>query len=273
MLAAGVVRLGARHDDTKALVRDRRCKAGSAAARQEVAHNRDGLAVQRGGTHVRAWHGIKELLLDPRASVRPGEPAGHPAGPLGPPNSRSRPGRSGFLRRPLLAVVALAAAGALAAGCGSNGSGSGGYGSGGSGASATTAGGKATVAAASSKLGTILVDGSGRTLYLFEKDQPNQSACAGACAAAWPADQSSGNPTAGSGVKASLLGTIHRSDGSTQVTYNHHPLYYYSGDSGAGQENGQGVSAFGATWFVVGPTGDAVSGATATTAANGGYGG
>ena len=116
----------------------------------------------------------------------------------------------------------------------------------------------ATVTAASTKLGMVLVDGSGRTLYLFEKDQPDQSACSGACAAAWPVDNSSGTPKAGSGVQASLLGTINRSDNTTQVTYNHHPLYYYSGDSQAGQQNGQGLNAFGATWFVVAPAGSKV---------------
>src|SRR4029450_6941159 len=88
------------------------------------------------------------------------------------------------------------------------------------------ASGVATVSATSTSLGMVLVDGSGRTLYLFEKDQPNQSACSGACVAAWPVDQSSGTPKAGSGVKASLLGTITRSDNTTQVTYNHHPLYH-----------------------------------------------
>ena len=170
-----------------------------------------------------------------------------------------------MLRRPLVALVALAAAGALAAGCGNSGSGSsGGYGGAPSGGASS---GVATVAAASSRLGMVLVDGSGRTLYLFEKDRPDQSACSGACAAAWPVDQSSGAPKAGSGVTAALLGTITRSDNSTQVTYNHHPLYYYSGDSGAGQQNGQGVDAFGAAWFAVAPAGGAVSGgATATTA-------
>jgi predicted lipoprotein with Yx(FWY)xxD motif len=119
----------------------------------------------------------------------------------------------------------------------------------------------ATVSATSTGLGMILVDGSGRTLYLFEKDQPNQSACAGACVAAWPVDQSSGAPKGGSGVTASLLGSITRSDGSTQVTYNKHPLYYYQGDSGAGQQNGQGINAFGAKWYVVNPAGAAVTGA------------
>ena len=173
--------------------------------------------------------------------------------------SRSRPRRLGWLRRPLVALVALAAAGALAAGCGSSsgsgGSRSGGYGSGGAAPTSNPPSGVATVTTASTKLGMILVDGSGRTLYLFEKDQPNQSACSGACVAAWPVDPSSGTPKAGGGVKASLLGTISRSDNTTQVTYNHHPLYYYSGDSGAGQQNGQGVDAFGAAWFVVAPNG------------------
>ena len=180
--------------------------------------------------------------------------------------SRAGPGWPGVLRRPLMVLVALAAAGALAAGCGSSNSGSGGSSSGGGGiygggGPTSTSGGQsdvATVTAASSKLGMILVDGGGRTLYLFAKDQPNQSACDGACVAAWPVDQSSATPKAGGGVKASLLGTISRGDGTTQVTYNGHPLYYYSGDSGAGQHNGQGVDAFGAGWFVVSPTGGKV---------------
>jgi predicted lipoprotein with Yx(FWY)xxD motif len=189
---------------------------------------------------------------------------------------RPPPRRSGLLRRPLVALVALAAVGVLAAGCGSNGSGSssggmGGYGSSGTAPASGGASSVATVSATTTSLGMILVDGSGRTLYLFEKDQPNQSACAGACAAAWPVDQSSGTPKAGSGVTASMLGTIKRSDNTTQVTYNQHPLYYFQGDSGAGQQHGQGVDAFGAKWFVVGPAGGAVSGgATASTPANGG---
>jgi predicted lipoprotein with Yx(FWY)xxD motif len=229
---------------------------------------------------VRVGYGSKEVLVDHRASVRRGEVGGRPADPssraLGRPGPWSHPSRLGVLPRPLVALVALAAVGVLAAGCG-NGSGSGGYGSGGSGGTTSPVGsgpsGVATVAAASTRLGMVLVDGSGRTLYLFEKDQPNRSACAGACVAAWPVDQSSGTPKVGSGVKASLLGTIKRGDGATQVTYNQHPLYYYAGDSQPGQHNGQGVNAFGATWFVVAPAGAAVSGgATATTTAGNGYG-
>jgi predicted lipoprotein with Yx(FWY)xxD motif len=171
----------------------------------------------------------------------------------------------GFLRRRLVALAALAAAGALAAACSSGNSNSGGSSSGGGGGAygggggPSTSSGPATVSTSSTKLGSILVDGSGRTLYLFQKDQPNQSACSGACASAWPVDQSSGTPKAASGVRASLLGTIKRGDGTTQVTYNHHPLYYYSGDTGAGQQNGQGLNAFGALWYVVGPAGNQVT--------------
>jgi predicted lipoprotein with Yx(FWY)xxD motif len=198
------------------------------------------------GKHVRVWFGSKGITPDNHAGSGS--------------RSRAGPGPVRGLRRPLVALVALTAAGALAAGCGGSGSGSGSGGGGGygGGGPAPTSGGQsgvATVATANSKLGMILVDGSGRTLYLFEKDQPNQSACAGACAAAWPVDHSSGTPTAGNGVKAALLGTISRSDGTSQVTYNHHPLYYFSGDHGTGQENGQGVDAFGAEWYVVSPAG------------------
>jgi predicted lipoprotein with Yx(FWY)xxD motif len=173
---------------------------------------------------------------------------------------RSWHGTKGLLRRPLVALAALAVAGMLAAGCGGNGSGGGGIYGGGGGPASTVGGptGVATVTAASTRLRMVLVDGSGRSLYLFEKDQPDQSACAGACAAAWPVDNSNGTPKAGSGVKASLLGTIRRGDNTTQVTYNHHPLYYYSGDSGVGQQNGQGLNAFGAAWFVVAPAGGKV---------------
>ena len=183
--------------------------------------------------------------------------------------NRPPPGGRGSRRRPLVAFAVLLTVGVLAAGCGNgnsgtggSGSGGGGYGYGSSGPASTSGGqsGAATVATATSKLGTILVDGSGRTLYLFEKDRPNQSACTGACVASWPVDQSGGAPKAGGGVRASLLGSIQRGDGTTQVTYNHHPLYYYAGDSQAGQENGQGINAFGAAWYVLTPTGTAVGG-------------
>ena len=219
---------------------------------------------------MNVWFITKGLLLNDHAAVMPGEPGGRPADQRrdapGRPESQSRSMRAGSMHRPVVALIALAAAGALAAGCGGNGpsyggSGGGPYGSGGS-PTGTAPSGVATVAATSTKLGQILVDGNGRTLYLFQKDQPDQSACAGGCASAWPPDQSSGTPKAGSPVQASLLGTIKRSDGTTQVTYNHHPLYYYSGDSGAGQQNGQGLNAFDALWYVVAPSGETVTSAT-----------
>ena len=117
--------------------------------------------------------------------------------------------------------------------------------------------GALAVSTSSSKLGTILVGQGGRTLYVFDKDTPNTSTCSGSCAAAWPPEVTSGTPKAGSSmVNASMLGTAMRGDGTTQVTYNTHPLYYFSGDTQAGQQNGQGLNAFGAFWYVVSPSGN-----------------
>jgi predicted lipoprotein with Yx(FWY)xxD motif len=166
------------------------------------------------------------------------------------------------MRRPLAAFAVLAAAGTLAAGCSnsSGSSGSGGYGSGGASPASPAAGtsGMASVAAASSKLGPILVDGSGRTLYLFKKDNGTTSSCNGACATAWPAYTTTGAPKAGTGVTASLLGTTKRTDGTTEVTYHGHPLYYFARDSKPGDTNGQNVDAFGAEWYVLSPAGNEV---------------
>ena len=95
------------------------------------------------------------------------------------------------------------------------------------------------VAVASSGLGRILVDGRGRTLYLFEKDKHGKSACTGQCAGFWPPLIASGKPLAAAGAKASLLGTTKRPDGRLQVTYNHHPLYTFVKDTRKGQTNGE----------------------------------
>jgi predicted lipoprotein with Yx(FWY)xxD motif len=170
-------------------------------------------------------------------------------------------------RRPaLLSLVSLAAVAAGVAGCGSSSgttastSSSGAAGAYGAApaSTTTTASGPAAVDVTSSKLGKFLVDSKGRTLYLFAADTGTSSTCNGACAGAWPPLTTSGKPTAGSGVKASLLGTTKRSDGSTEVTYAGHPLYYYAGDTGAGQTTGQALSQFGAPWYVVAPTGTAI---------------
>jgi predicted lipoprotein with Yx(FWY)xxD motif len=118
----------------------------------------------------------------------------------------------------------------------------------------------ATVKAAHSSLGKILVDSKGRTLYLFMKDSGKKSRCFGDCAANWPPLRVSRKPTAGSGVRASLLGTTRRSDGKRQVTYNGHPLYRFAGDSKPGDTNGQGLDGFGARWYVVTPSGRPLTG-------------
>lgn len=129
----------------------------------------------------------------------------------------------------------------------------------------------AKVAVASSGLGRILVDGRGRTLYLFEKDSHGRSACAGSCAGYWPPLITSGKPLATAGAKASLLGTTRRADGRLQVTYNHHPLYTFVRDIRKGQTNGEAVNVFGAEWYALSAAGTKVEKNAAPTG-NGGYG-
>lgn len=111
------------------------------------------------------------------------------------------------------------------------------------------------VSTASSSLGKIMVDGRGRTLYLFEKDKRGHSACSGACAMYWPPVITHGTPNAGRGVKTSLLGTIRRANGARQVTYAGHPLYRYLLDTKSGQTNGEGLQDFGGGWDALSPAG------------------
>ena len=101
---------------------------------------------------------------------------------------------------------------------------------------------------ANTALGDVLVDGKGRTLYVFTKDKGDQSVCGGKCAAAWPALTVSGAATPGTGVQASLLSTSKQANGSTQVTYGGKPLYYFAGDKAPGDTKGQGLNG---VWFVV----------------------
>jgi predicted lipoprotein with Yx(FWY)xxD motif len=127
----------------------------------------------------------------------------------------------------------------------------------------------ATVNLHKTKLGPILVNSKGHTLYLFKKDKNGKSSCSGSCATFWPPLLKHGKPSAGSGVKASLLGTTRRSNGSLQVTYNKHPLYTYSLDTKAGQTKGEGVLAFGARWYAVSAKGTAVVKPSTTTTTGG----
>lgn len=103
--------------------------------------------------------------------------------------------------------------------------------------------------------GDHLVDGSGRSLYVFALDDERTSTCVDACAERWP--PLLGDPRAGPGVDRSLLGNAERSNGAIQVTYGGHPLYYYSGDAGPGEAEGQG---FNDVWFLVSPGGEPLTG-------------
>jgi predicted lipoprotein with Yx(FWY)xxD motif len=165
----------------------------------------------------------------------------------------------------LFSLAALAVAGALVlAACGgsstSSSSGSGSTPSYGAAKPSTSAssGAASVVGSKTSSLGTFLVDGDGRALYLWDADHGSKSTCSGACAQAWPPVTTTATPKASGAVKASLLGTTKRADGSREVTYAGHPLYTFAGDTQAGQTTGQGSNGFGAPWWVVTPAGKAL---------------
>jgi hypothetical protein len=101
-------------------------------------------------------------------------------------------------------------------------------------------------------------------VYLWAKDTGDASTCTGACAGAWPPVTATGTVTASGSAMASDLGTITRSDGTKQVTYDGHPLYYFAGDSGPGTATGQGSDNFGAKWWLVAPSGSDVTGTVAS---------
>lgn len=126
--------------------------------------------------------------------------------------------------------------------------------------------GEATVAVASSDLGDIVVDGEGRTLYLFTPDEQGDPTCTDDCAAAWPPFE--GPATAGDGADGAMLATAPHPSGVTQVTYNGWPLYYFASDAGPGDVNGQGVND---VWFVVGPDGEPIQDANAAGDQDVGY--
>jgi predicted lipoprotein with Yx(FWY)xxD motif len=124
---------------------------------------------------------------------------------------------------------------------------------------APVAPGQAIVDLGQTSLGNVLVDKSGRTLYLFVADTGTSSTCYGPCATYWPPLTTTGIPVVGVGANASLLGTSKRTDGTTMVTYNGHPLYYFSSDNQAGDVKGQGVNGFGGPWYVLGASGNAIT--------------
>lgn len=169
------------------------------------------------------------------------------------------------MRHPSVPAAAiLAATAAIAAGCGGS---SASYSS----ATSTTQSAAATpsttpaaatatvVATKHDKLGTILAAGKKKlTVYMFEGDHGSSSSCSGACAGVWPPVTTSSSPSAAGTAVAADLGTVKRADGKTQVTYKGHPLYYFARDKDNGDAYGEGVVGFGASWYVLKPTGEKI---------------
>ena len=164
------------------------------------------------------------------------------------------------MRRELIVAAAVAACVVGVAACGGGGSkaSSGSAATGGGpysrGAATATPAAGAAVKVSTTKLGRVLTDANGRTLYLFEKDKGAASSCSGACASIWP-PLTAATGGAGRGVLAAKLGSIKRADGKTEVTYAGHPLYTYAGDAKPGDTRGQGLDQFGAEWHVLAPSG------------------
>jgi predicted lipoprotein with Yx(FWY)xxD motif len=173
------------------------------------------------------------------------------------------------VRRTTYAFALLAVAAALAiAGCGGGDDesptvpapGGNAYGGGGKGASeksnassnTSAGGGPAVISLASAqKLGMILVDSKGFTVYDFHKDEGSTSSCYGPCAQSWPPVLSEGEPEVGNGASASMLGTTKRKDGTMQVTYAGHPLYTFVEDKKPGEANGNDISLYGGEWYTL----------------------
>jgi predicted lipoprotein with Yx(FWY)xxD motif len=136
----------------------------------------------------------------------------------------------------------------------------------------TSDGRPANIGVASTGLGDVLVDRQGRTLYLFARDSGTTSTCTGACAVNWPPLRVRGNQLVGSGAKPSKVGRTARPDGISQLTYNGHPLYTFVNDKKPGDTNGEGINAFGGSWFAVSAAGDQVA-PRSQPQGGGGYGG
>ncbi len=156
-------------------------------------------------------------------------------------------------------AIAVTAAAVLAAACGGNGHTKSAVAAAAPRPAATTSSAAATPEVATRSngdLGAYLVDSRGRTLYVYKVDKGTTSACYATCAANWPAFTTTGGaPRAAGQVDAAKLGTTSRTDGTTQVTYSGHPLYYFAGDSAVGDTKGEGVKD---VWYAVAPSGNAI---------------
>jgi predicted lipoprotein with Yx(FWY)xxD motif len=177
-----------------------------------------------------------------------------------------------FRMRTILTIAALALGlAACANNSTSSSAGAGGLYGGGTSTGTTAASGAAAIATAKVPgVGTVLVNADGQTLYLFEADNGSKSSCSGECASLWPPVTTTGNATGTMGATASMLGTTTRDDGSTQVTYNGHPIYTYSGDTTSGQANGEGLNTYGGLWYAVTTAGTAAMGSGSSSGGNGG---
>jgi predicted lipoprotein with Yx(FWY)xxD motif len=167
-------------------------------------------------------------------------------------------------------VVASLAAAAVLAACGNSGSPTGSSTSNPAAANAGVA--SVAVKTMSTSKGLVLVNAAGLTLYWFAMDTPTQSNCTGSCTSYWP-------PVMGTAVAAtgtSLphgFGTIKRAKGQEQVTYDGHPLYTYTGDTAAGQLNGNGINVSGGLWWAITPSGTELASTSASSSSGSGSGG
>ena len=177
-------------------------------------------------------------------------------------------GRTVGFGLPLVAVAFMAAA--CAGGSTTAGSGNGNAPAPAAPTSASQSSGAAMVKSESGTAGTFLADQSGRTLYIFTQDNGTTSSCYGACATAWPPMLTTGSVGVSGAATASNLGTTKRTDGTTQVTYAGHPLYYFQADSNPGMTKGQG---FQNVWYMLSPSGTMIKSTPAPPATTGGSGG
>lgn len=177
-----------------------------------------------------------------------------------------------------VAAPALVGAAALLAACGSSSPTTSSPPASGNTPAAHSSSGEVTIKTASTSIGTVLVNSKGRTLYWFVKDTPTKSNCSGTCASYWP--PVIGTPTAAAGTSLpDGFGTITRSNGQKQATYDGHPLYTYAGDTSAGMTGGNGKNLSGGLWWAMTPTGSkpkaassSPSPSSSSSSGSGGYG-
>jgi predicted lipoprotein with Yx(FWY)xxD motif len=184
--------------------------------------------------------------------------------------------RRGPLRNWLLAGGLALGTAATVAACGSSSSSTAAGAPGSSAPAGASSAASATISATSVPgVGTVLVNGQSQTLYMLTSEKGGKITCtrANGCTQAWPETLLTNGATtakAGSGVQASLLGTVKDASGNLEVTYNHWPLYTFSGDSGSGVAKGQGLTSFGGTWYVLNGSGNPVTSSQSGNASSGG---